>query len=143
MRIGHDHQRAWRGSAGKGVSGKRIAGAFTVAALMFGVAACGQDTPPADGPAAADMPAAAGGADLVQVEGMEPVTTQYIVANPTNVYNNHFVYDTVVVGEVDRGTTVEVLGKVPGYEWLLIGQNGAPWGYVPISMLSPADLYVP
>ncbi|MCZ6774773.1 MAG: hypothetical protein O7G83_22690 [Proteobacteria bacterium] len=48
-----------------------------------------------------------------------------------------------MVGEVDRGETVEVLGKVPGYEWLLIGRGGAPLGYVPISMLSPADLYVP
>ena len=71
------------------------------------------------------------------------MTTEYIVANPTNVFNNHFVYDTEVVGEVDRGETVEVVGKVPGYEWLLIAQNGEPLGYVPISMLSPADLYVP
>jgi hypothetical protein len=69
--------------------------------------------------------------------------TEYIVANPTNVFNNHFVYDTEVVGFVDRGETVEVLGKVTGYEWLLIGEGGEPFGYVPISMLSPADLYLP
>jgi len=133
--MGHDRNEAKLGSRGL-----RIAGAFAVAALLVGAAACSQDTAPADTPADAG---AAGAAELVQVENLEAVTTQYIVANPTNVFNNHFVYDTEVVGEVDRGETVEVLGKVPGYEWLLIGQGGAPLGYVPISMLSPADLYVP
>jgi predicted small lipoprotein YifL len=135
MRIGHDRTEARAGS-----SGLRVAGAFAVAALLLGVAACGQETPPADSPAEAD---AAGTAELVQVEGLEQVTTEYIVANPTNVFNNHFVYDTEVVGEVERGETVEVIGKVPGYEWLLIARDGEPLGYVPISMLSPADLYVP
>jgi hypothetical protein len=133
--MGHDRTEAKTGS-----SGLRIAGAFAVAALLVGAAACSQDTPPADMPADAE---AAGAAELVQLDSYEAVTTEYIVANPTNVFNNHFVYDTEVVGEVDRGETVEVLGKVPGYEWLLIGQGGAPLGYVPISMLSPADLYVP
>jgi hypothetical protein len=135
MRIGHD-----RTEARTGASGLRIAGAFAVAALLLGVAACGQETTPADN--AADE-APAGSAELVQVDGLEDVTTAYIVANPTNVFNNHFVYDTEVVGFVDRGETVEVVGKVPGYEWLLIAQGGEPLGYVPISMLSPADLYVP
>ena len=135
MRIGHD-----RTEARTGASGLRIAGAFAVATLLLGVAACGQDTPPAD---TAGDAAPAGTAELVQVEGLENVTTEYIVANPTNVFNNHFVYDTEVVGYVDRGETVEVIGKVPGYEWLLIAENGEPLGYVPISMLSPADLYVP
>jgi hypothetical protein len=133
--MGHDRTEAKLGSRGL-----RIAGAFAVAALLVGAAACSQDTAPADMPADAE---AAGAAELVQLELYEAVTTEYIVANPTNVFNNHFVYDTEVVGEVDRGETVEVLGKVPGYEWLLIGQGGAPLGYVPISMLSPADLYVP
>jgi hypothetical protein len=136
MRIGHD-----RSEARTGAGALRIAGAFAVATLLLGVAACSQETPPAD--TAAGGAPAAGSAELVQVDGLEDVTTEYIVANPTNVYNNHFVYDTEVVGFVDRGETVEVVGKVPGYEWLLIAQNGEPLGYVPISMLSPADLYVP
>ena len=79
-------------------------------------------------------------ADIVQVENIEPVTTEYMVAIPTNVYNNHFVYDTEVTGQLERGETVEALGKVPGYEWLLVGRDGEELGYVPISMLSPADL---
>jgi hypothetical protein len=135
MRIGHDRKEARIGA-----SGLRIAGTIAVATLLLGVAACSQDTPPAD---TAVEGAPAGSAELVQVEGLEDVTTEYIVANPTNVFNNHFVYDTEVVGFVDRGETVEVVGKVPGYEWLLIAQGGEPLGYVPISMLSPADLYVP
>jgi hypothetical protein len=119
----------------------RVAGAVAIAALLFGTAACNQN-PPAETPAepAAD---AAASAELVVVENLEPVTTTYIVANPTNVYNNHFVYDTAVVGELERGATVEVVGKVPGYEWVQIAQNGTPLGYVPISMLSPSDLYIP
>jgi hypothetical protein len=129
--MGHDRKEARTGS-----SGLRVAGAIAVAALLVGVAACSQDAPPATA-GAADT------AELVQVENLEAVTTEYIVANPTNVFNNHFVYDTEVVGEIDRGETVEVLGKVPGYEWLLIGEAGEPLGYVPISMLAPADLYVP
>ena len=82
-------------------------------------------------------------ANVTRVANLEPVTTQYIVANPTNIFSNHFVYGTNVVGELARGTRVEALGKVPGYEWILVGRNGQPVGYVPISMLSPADLYVP
>jgi len=112
--------------------------ALAIAALLISAAACNPSTP-AD--PAAEAPAAS--AELVVVENLEPVTTTYIVANPTNVYSNHFVYDTTVVGELERGTTVEVVGKVPGYEWVQIAQNGTPLGYVPISMLSPSDLYVP
>jgi hypothetical protein len=137
MRIVQERSGTW----GK-ISGSRIASVLAVAGLLFGAAACGQNA----GGGGGEEPAAeapAGGAALVTVDNLEAVTTQYIVANPTNVYNNHFVYDTEVVGEVNRGDMVEVLGKVPGYEWVLLGQGGEPFGYVPISMLSPADLYVP
>jgi len=104
------------------------AAALAAAAVLFGAAACGQQGQQIE---------------IVQVENLEPVTTQYIVANPTNVYNNHFVYDTQVAGRLERGETVEVVGKVPGYEWLLVSRNGEQLGYVPVSMLSPADLYIP
>ena len=133
MKTVHD-----RNETTKRMSGLRVAGAVAIAALLIGTAACNQN-PPAETPA---EPAAAS-AELVVVENLEPVTTTYIVANPTNVYNNHFVYDTTVVGELERGATVEVVGKVPGYEWVQIAQGGTPLGYVPISMLSPSDLYIP
>ena len=83
------------------------------------------------------------GAGVTKAAGYEAPPTQYIVANPTNVFDNHFMYGTKVVGELARGTRVEALAKVTGYEWVLIGRNGQGIGYVPISMLWPANLYVP
>jgi hypothetical protein len=74
-------------------------------------------------------------------EGFETPAAAYVVANPTNVFNNHFYYDTKVTGELKRGEKVEALAKVKGYEWVLIGKNGTGIGYVPISMLAPENLY--
>jgi uncharacterized protein YgiM (DUF1202 family) len=76
-------------------------------------------------------------------EGYETPTTTYIVANSTNVYSSHSLYDTKVTGELKRGDHVDVLAKVKGWEWVLVGKDGTGIGYVSISMLSPADKYVP
>ncbi len=127
MRMAQDRIEAVRRTRSIGGTG-----VVAIVVVLLAIAGCEQDQ--------ADAPAVA---DIVQVENIEPVTTEYIVANPTNVYNNHFVYDTEVTGQLERGETVEALGKVPGYEWLLVGRNGEDLGYVPISMLSPADLYIP
>ena len=121
--------RSMRGSSLRHAA---LVGALGIAAGTMGLAACASN-------AGAAAPAAA----VTPVANLERVTTQYIVANPTNIYSNHFVYGTTVVGELARGTRVEALGKVPGYEWIQVGRNGQPVGYVPISMLSPANLYVP
>jgi hypothetical protein len=90
--------------------------------------------------AVADPKLAAG---VSHTANLEAPPTQYIVANPTSVYSDHFIYGTKVTGQLDRGQHVEALGKVPGYEWILVGKNGTGIGYVPISMLSPADKYIP
>jgi uncharacterized protein YgiM (DUF1202 family) len=76
-------------------------------------------------------------------EGYETPTTTYIVANSTNVYSGHSLYDTRVTGELKRGDHVDVLAKVKGWEWVLVGKDGTGIGYVSVSMLSPADKYVP
>jgi uncharacterized protein YgiM (DUF1202 family) len=76
-------------------------------------------------------------------EGYETPATTYIVANGTNVYSGHSFYDTKVTGELKRGDRVDVLAKVKGWEWVLVGKDGTGIGYVSISMLSPADKYVP
>ncbi len=47
------------------------------------------------------------------------------------------------MGALKRGDRVEVLAKVKGWEWVLIGKDGTGIGYVSISMLSPVDKYVP
>jgi hypothetical protein len=84
------------------------------------------------------------GPDVVKaMEGYETPATDYIVANPTSVFSNHFYYGGKVTGSLKRGEPVTALAKVKGYEWLLVGQNGTGIGYVPISMLSPKDQYHP
>jgi uncharacterized protein YgiM (DUF1202 family) len=80
---------------------------------------------------------------VVKAEGYEAPATTYIVANSTNVYSGHTFVDTKVTGELKRGDRVEVLAKVKGWEWALVGKDGTGIGYVSISMLSPADKYVP
>lgn len=80
---------------------------------------------------------------VVKAEGYETPATTYIVANGTNVYSGHSFFDTKITGELKRGDRVDVLAKVKGWEWVLVGKNGTGIGYVSISMLSPADKYVP
>ena len=75
------------------------------------------------------------------MEGFETPATSYIVANPTNVFSDHSFFGTKVTGELKRGEHVEALAKVKGYDWILVGKNGVGLGYVPISMLCPADKY--
>jgi len=80
---------------------------------------------------------------VARAAGYEAPTTTYIVANGTNVYSDHSFFSTQVTGELKRGERVEVLAKVKGWEWALVGKDGTGIGYVSISMLSPADKYVP
>ena len=80
---------------------------------------------------------------VAKAPGYETPPTTYIVANGTNIYSDHALYETKVMGELKRGDRVEVLAKVKGWEWVLIGKDGIGIGYVSISMLSPADKYVP
>ncbi len=95
---------------------------------------------------AADIPANGlklGSGVVMAKEGYETPATAYVVANPTSLFSDHFYFDTKVTGDLKRGDKVDVLAKVKGYDWLLIGRNGTGVGYVPISMLSPADQYHP
>jgi hypothetical protein len=76
-------------------------------------------------------------------EGYESPPAMYIVANPTDVFNDHYFYNTKVTGSLKRGEKVDTLAKVKGWDWVLVGKNGMGIGYVAISMLSPADKYIP
>jgi hypothetical protein len=80
---------------------------------------------------------------VVKAPGYETPATSYIVANPTNIYSDHSFYDTKVTGQLKRGEHVDALAKVKGWEWLLVGKDGTGIGYVSVSMLSPADKYIP
>jgi uncharacterized protein YgiM (DUF1202 family) len=79
---------------------------------------------------------------VAKAAGYETPATTYIVANSTNVYSGPSLVDTKVTGQLKHGDHVDVLAKVKGWEWVLVGKNGTGFGYVTISMLSPADKYV-
>jgi uncharacterized protein YgiM (DUF1202 family) len=109
-------------------------GAATIAAILSSPAAFAADLSP-------DSLKFASG--VVKAPAYETPATNYIVANSTNVYSDHSFFDTKVMGELKRGERVDVLAKVKGWEWVLVGKDGTGIGYVSISMLSPADKYVP
>lgn len=77
------------------------------------------------------------------MEGYETPPNSYVDANPTDIYNDHYFYNTKVTGALKRGEKVDVLAKVKGWDWVLVGRNGTGIGYVAISMLSPSDKYIP
>jgi hypothetical protein len=77
------------------------------------------------------------------MEGYETPPAAYVAANPTDMFNDHYFYNTKVTGALKRGDKVDALAKVKGWDWVLVGRNGTGIGYVAISMLSPADKYIP
>ena len=80
---------------------------------------------------------------VVQAPAYETPPASYIVANPTSVYSDHSFCGTMVTGELKRGDHVDALAKVKGYDWVLVGKDGTGIGHVSISLLSPADKYIP
>src|ERR1700722_543717 len=58
---------------------------------------------------------------LVKAPGYETPATSYVVANTTSIYSDHSYYDTKVTGELKRGDYIDVLAKVKGWKWGLIG----------------------
>jgi hypothetical protein len=82
-------------------------------------------------------------AGVVKAEGYEtPPAKGYIVANSTDVFSGHALYGTDVTGQLKLGEKAEVLAKVKGWDWMLVGKEGTGIGYVPTSMLAPEDKYV-
>ena len=132
----HDFSRLWRPTVGfdRSIRAPTRLGAIFVAALLTSAAAVAGDI-------SADTLKLAPG--VAKATGYETPPTTYIVANSTNVYSGPSLVDTKVTGQLKRGDHVEVLAKVKGWEWALVGKDGTGIGYVTISMLSPADKYVP
>jgi len=70
--------------------------------------------------------------------GYEPVTTRYVVAEPTPLYVSPYVFPgTVGNTNLSRGATVDALAKAKDFDWILVGRNGVGVGYVPIERLTP------
>lgn len=80
------------------------------------------------------------GEDLVPAPyGYEAVTGKYVTAKPTDVYISPYVWAGKVVSvHLNAGQPVEILAKAKGYDWLIVGKNGMPMGYVPQTALTPA-----
>jgi hypothetical protein len=80
------------------------------------------------------------GGDLVPApDGYEAVTGKYVTAKPTDLYISPFVWAGKVMGvHLNAGAPVEVLARAKGYDWLIVGKNGMPLGYIPSAALSPA-----
>ena len=76
--------------------------------------------------------------DLVPAPfGYEPVTSQYVVNEPTPLYISPYIYPGTVNNiKLQPGTAVEILGKAKGYDWILVGKNGVGIGYLPMSRLN-------
>jgi hypothetical protein len=72
-------------------------------------------------------------------QGFEAISGKYVAAKATDIYISPFIWAGKVKGRhLNAGQPVEVMAKLRGYDWLLIGNNGEGIGYVPISALSPA-----
>lgn len=94
-------------------------------------------------PAAAQTGGAGGirlGDDVVPApDGYEAVSAKYIAAKATDIYISPFIWGGKVKNaHFSAGEQVPVLAKPKGYDWLLVGKDGAGIGYVPISALAPA-----
>lgn len=71
--------------------------------------------------------------------GFEPAAGKYVTARAMDVYISPFIWAGKVAGlHLNAGQPVEVLAKLKGYDWLLIGNGREGIGYVPISALSSA-----
>jgi hypothetical protein len=72
-------------------------------------------------------------------DGFEAVTGKYVAVKATDVYISPFIWAGKVAGlHLNAGQPVEVLAKLKGYDWLLIGDRGEGIGYVPVAALARA-----
>ena len=80
------------------------------------------------------------GADLVPAPfGYEAAPGKYVTAKATDLYISPYIWGGKVMGaHLNAGQPVEVLAKAKDYDWLIVGRNGMPLGYVPQTALSPA-----
>lgn len=72
-------------------------------------------------------------------DGFEAVTGKYVTRKATDLYISPFIWAGKVIGmQLSAGQPVQILAKLKGYDWLLVGNRGEGIGYVPMSVLVPA-----
>jgi len=76
--------------------------------------------------------------DLVPAPfGYESVSGNYAAARATDVYISPYLWAGKVLGtEIQANQPIQVLAKVKDFNWLLVGTNGVPLGYLPLSAVS-------
>jgi hypothetical protein len=76
--------------------------------------------------------------DLVPAPfGYEAFSGNYTVAHTTDVYISPYLWAGRVLGvEIQARQPIQVLAKVKDFDWLLVGTNGVPLGYIPLSAVS-------
>jgi hypothetical protein len=69
--------------------------------------------------------------------GYEAITGLYIAAHATPVFISPYVWaGKVHDAQLQKNQPVQILAKVRDYDWLLVGVNGIPLGYVPLAAVS-------
>lgn len=76
--------------------------------------------------------------DLVAAPfGYERVSGNYAAAHATDVYISPYIWAGKVLGvEIPASQPIHVLAKVRDFNWLLVGTNEVPLGYVPLSAVT-------
>ncbi|HEX5279476.1 MAG TPA: hypothetical protein VFW28_05320 [Micropepsaceae bacterium] len=76
--------------------------------------------------------------DLVAAPfGYESISGNYAAAHATDLYISPYIWAGRVLGvEIPANQPIQVLAKVKDYDWLLVGKNGVPLGYIPLSAVS-------
>ena len=107
------------------------------AAFALAAALAFQTTGPALAAQTADIKMPLPG-DLVPAPfGYETIGGNYAAAHATDVYISPYIWAGKVLGvEVPANRPIQVLAKVKDFDWLLVGTNGVPLGYVPLSAVS-------
>lgn len=113
---------------------------LTTAAVIVAISAATALSPRATGAQPANLNAINLSGDIIPApDGFEPVTGKYVTRKATDLYISPFIWAGKVIGvHLNAGQPVEILAKLKGYEWFLVGNRGEGIGYVPISLLVPA-----
>ena len=70
--------------------------------------------------------------------GYETTTEKLATSSPTPLFSD-VNEQSDAVGQLDKaGEPVQVLAKVRGWDWYLVGKDGVGVGYVPRALLRPA-----
>ncbi len=76
--------------------------------------------------------------NIQQLPSYDAVGADYTARSTANLRSGPSTSGTVV-GKLSTGERVEILGAVPGSNWLLVGRNGYGTGYVSASLLTASN----